>query len=93
MTIFFKYIFSRWLLIIYSLRKRAYSNILKFSPQKIWKFSDKNSDIFHISAQNIDCGYSLEPPRRGGSNEYPQSMFWGEIRKIMYTPVNRSFTI
>ena len=31
--------------------------------------------IFHISAQNIDCGYPLEPPRRGGSNEYPQSMF------------------
>ena len=31
--------------------------------------------FFFISAQNIDCGYSLEPPRRGGSNEYPQSMF------------------
>ena len=31
--------------------------------------------IFLISALNIDCGYSLEPPRRGGSNEYPQSMF------------------
>ena len=31
--------------------------------------------IFLISAQNIDCGYSLEPPRRGDSNEYPQSMF------------------
>ena len=31
--------------------------------------------IFFISAQNIDCGYSLEPPRRGGSNEYLQSMF------------------
>ena len=27
------------------------------------KFSDKNSDIFQIAAQNIDCGYSLEPPR------------------------------
>ena len=27
--------------------------------------------IFLISAQNIDCGYMLEPPRRGGSNEYP----------------------
>ena len=26
---------------------------------------------FHISAQNIDCGYSFEPPHRGGSNEYP----------------------
>ena len=61
---------------------------------KNWKFSDKkNSDIFHISAQNIDCGYSLEPPRRGGSNEYPQPMFWAEIRKILYTPVNPSFTI
>ena len=31
--------------------------------------------IFLISAQNIDCGFSLEPPRRGGSHEYPQSMF------------------
>ena len=38
--------------------------------------------IFLISAPNIDCGYSLEPPRRGGSNEYPQYMFWAEIRKI-----------
>ena len=61
---------------------------------KNWKFSDKkNSDIFHISVRNIDCGYSFEPPRLGGSNEYPQSMFWAEIRKIMYTPVNPSFTI
>ena len=31
--------------------------------------------IFDITAQNTDFGYSLEPPRRGGSNEYPQSMF------------------
>ena len=38
--------------------------------------------IFLISAQNMDCRYSLEPPRRGGSNEYPQSMFWEEIWKI-----------
>ena len=35
--------------------------------------------IFLISAQNIDCGYSLEPSRRSGSNEYPQSMFCAEI--------------
>ena len=35
--------------------------------------------IFLASAQNIDCGYSLEPPRRGGSNEFPQSMFCAEI--------------
>ena len=31
--------------------------------------------FFHISAQNIDCGYSFEPPCRGGFNEYSQSMF------------------
>ena len=31
--------------------------------------------------QNIDCGYSLEPPRRGGSNEYTQSMFWSKNKK------------
>ena len=30
--------------------------------------------IIFIFAQNIDCGYSLEPPHRGGSNEYPQSI-------------------
>ena len=43
--------------------------------------------------KNIDCGYSLEPPRRGRSNEYPQSVFRAEIRKITYTPANPSFTI
>ena len=31
---------------------------------------------------NMDCKYSLEPPRRGGPNEYSQSMFWAEIWKI-----------
>ena len=65
----------------------------KFYNQKLAKFQIKNSNIFYISAQNIDCGYSLEPSRRGGSNEYPQSMFWAEIRKIIYTPVDPSFTI
>ena len=54
---------------------RPFKYIENFAT-KNWKFSDKNPDIFHISVQNIDCGYSLEPPRRGGSNEYPQSMFW-----------------
>ena len=61
------------------------------SPPKTENFHIKNSDIFHISAQNIDCGYPLEPPRRGGSNEYPQSMFLSRIRKIIYTSVNPNF--
>ena len=76
-----------------SLRKHAYSTKLKILPPKNENFQIKNSGIFHISAQNIDCEYSLEPPRRGGSNEYPQSMFLAAIRTIMYTPVNPSFTI
>ena len=38
--------------------------------------------IFLFLLKNIDCGYSLELPRWGGSNEYPQSMFWAEIWKI-----------
>ena len=49
---------------------------------KKWNFQIKNSNIFHISAQNIDCGYSLEVPRQGGSNEYPQSMFWTEKNNV-----------
>ena len=57
------------------LRKHAYSNILKILPPKTENFRIKNSDVFHVSAQNIDCRYSLESPWRGGSNEYPQSMF------------------
>ena len=61
-----------------------FSNILKILPPKNEKFKIKNSYILHISAPNIDCGYPLEPSHRGGSNEYPQSMFWAEIRKIMY---------
>ena len=28
--------------------------------------------FFLFWLQNIDCGYSLEPPRRGSSNVYPQ---------------------
>ena len=76
-----------------ALRKHAYSNILKILPPKNENFQIKNSDMFHVSVQNIDCGYSLEPPHRGGSNGYPQSIFCAKIRKIMYTPVNPSFPI
>ena len=65
----------------------------KFSHQKNENFQIKISDIFHISAQNIDCGYSLEPPRRGGSNGYPHSMFLSRNKEIIYTPVKPSFTI
>ena len=37
----------------------------------------------YFAKKNIDCGYLLEPPRWGSSNEYPQSMFWAEKWKIL----------
>ena len=52
---------------------------------------DKNFDIFHISALSIDCGYSLEPTRRGGSNEYPQSIFLSRDRKNNVYPCKPQF--
>ena len=33
------------------------------------------TNFFLILLQNIDCGYSLEPPRRGGLNVNPQFMY------------------
>ena len=36
-----------------------------FCALKIEKFQLKKFEIFLIFAQNIDCGYTLEPPRRG----------------------------
>ena len=54
-------------------------------------FNKKKNDILHISAQNIDCGYSLEPPRQGGSNEYPQYMFLGRNKKNNVYPCKPQF--
>ena len=51
------------LIFFFSLRKHAYLNILKILPPKNKNFQMKDSDIFRISAQNINCGYSFEPPR------------------------------
>ena len=65
----------------------------KFHIHKLKNFRWKILIFFHISAQNIDCRYSLEPPWRGGSNEYHNLCFWAEIIKIMYTPVIPSFAI
>ena len=61
--------------VIMTVRKHSYSNILKILQPIKETFQIKNSDIFHITARNIDCGYALEPPRLGGSNAYPQSIF------------------
>ena len=64
-----------------SLQKHAYSNILKILPPKTKNFQMKKTDSFHFSAQNVNYGYSLEPPRQGSSNEYPQSLFSSKNKK------------
>ena len=75
---------------LYTLRKHVHVIYRKFFGFKNENFHRKKFDIFLISAQNIDCGYTLEPPRRGGSNEYPLSMFWSKNKKNsipLHTPV------
>ena len=71
-------------------KTRLYKYIENFTTKE-GKFSDKKTDIFHISARNIDCGYSLEPPRRGGSNEYTQSMFLSRNKKNNVYPCKPQF--
>ena len=46
-------------------------------------FQSRSFDYFHIFFQKIDCEYTLEPTQRGGSNDYPQSMFYSKNKKIM----------
>ena len=48
---------------------KAYINhLLNYWDLQGYKF-------FFFLLKNIDCGYSLESPRRDGSNEYVQSKF------------------
>ena len=73
---------SQWSMILVNFKYKPHFIITKTSlfkyiqnfTYKNWKFSDKKL-IFFMSAQNIDRGYSFEPPHRGSSNEYSQSMF------------------
>ena len=61
-------------------------SVLTFTKTRLFKYTEnfttnnenfqiKNSDIFHISDQNIDCRYSLELPmflsRNKKNNVYP----------------------
>ena len=77
------------------------SNITQTRPCNIQQYitAVKNNfqiylfNFFLIFAQKIDCGCTLELPQWGGSNEYPQSMFWSKNPKKTFTPVNPSFTI
>ena len=45
-----------------------YTEIFEVVKMNISMEIGKN-DIFHIFSQHIQCGYTLEPPRRDGSND------------------------
>ena len=47
--------------------------------------------FFLFLLKNIDCGYSLELPQRGSSNEYPQSMFLSRNKKNNVYPCKPQF--
>ena len=63
----------------------------KFHLQKLKIFRKKNCYIFHISAKNIDWGYSLEPPWSGSSNKYPQSTFSSKNKRNNVYPCKPKF--
>ena len=79
-----------------SITKTCPCNIQRYFSGKIIEHfvGKKKIDIFLIFAQNIDCGYTLEPPRRGDSNEYPQSMFWSKNKNQRTNgPVNAHLSL
>ena len=63
----------------------------KISSPKTENFQIKITDIFLVSAQNRDCWYSSETPQRGGSDEYPQSMFLSRNKKNNVYPCKPQF--
>ena len=78
-----------------SSRKHTYIILTPLNPILCSK-TGVYRDIHYFSyfCSKTDYGYSLEPPLWGGSNEYPQSMFWAEIWKTLdffYRPVHYFF--
>ena len=69
-------------------KTRLFKYIDNFSGSKTEIFQIKKTlTFFHISAQNINCRYSLEPPL----NEYPQSMCLSTNKKNKVYPCKPPF--
>ena len=84
-------IMQKWIGAKETITKTRLFKYIENSPPKTESFQIKILIFFHISAQNIDCGYSLEPPHRDGSNEYPQSMFLSRNKKNNVYPCKPQF--
>ena len=68
------------------LRKHAHAINRDFLTLEIEIFQLNYFGILLIVAQNINCGYTLEPPRRGGSNEYTQCICFSKNKINRNTP-------
>ena len=65
---------------IVNMLKDAFQRCLLGQPNYI---AQDNYVYFFISSQKTCCGYLLEVPRRGASNEYPQHVFsWRNKKNI-----------
>ena len=61
----------------------SYSFAILYGQHAMAYVALKSYQLCLISCQNICCGYSLEAPPRGASNEYPQHMFsWRNKKNI-----------
>ena len=78
-------------LVTHITKTRPFKYIENFTTKKEKKFRLKIPMFFISLLKNIDCGYSLEPPRQGGSNEYPQSMFLSRNKKNNVYPCRPQF--
>ena len=59
---------------------------IALNPTFIWQTWGMQGYIFFLLdlLQHVDCGYSLEPHRRGGSNVYTQSVLNKNKKSIIF---------
>ena len=69
-----------------TLRKHAHAIYRKYFGCKNEKFHWKKIDIFLIFAQNIDCGYTLEPLGEAVLTSIHNLYFGAKITKIGIPP-------
>ena len=71
-------------------KTRLFNYIGKFITKK-WKFSDKKFWYFSYICSKHRLWVLVEPPRRGGSNEYLQSMVFSRNKKNNVYPCKPQF--
>ena len=69
-----------------------------FGSSHYENMSMQYTEIFNVKNEKSQWNFDnflifAQVPHRGGSNEYPQSMFWSKNKKNRYTPAYPSFAI